>query len=354
MVPGKVNNWAFDTVPQTGLNGRIGYQPRGKGLGGSSAINAMVYIRGHRTRLRSMGLARQSRLVVHRRAALFQALRGQRRFRRRVSRQGRAARASTNCAPTIRCSRSSCRRRSEGQFRDPRGLQCRRARRPRHLPGDAEERRALERGARLYPSAYGQPRQSARRDQRARHPHPVRRQARGRRRIPAGQGDEADPRAARGDRLLRRVPDPATADAVGRRRRRRTRQARHRQRASSARRRTEPAGPSGFRVRLHVGQSELQRPLAEGHSAAAARDQPVPPRTPRTDDLEFRRVRRLPEDPPRPRRARHPAAFRHGDGRRPRPQAPQRHRLLHATSACCGRRAAAASRSAAPIRSPLR
>jgi choline dehydrogenase-like flavoprotein len=31
-----------------GLNGRKGYQPRGKCLGGSSAINAMVYIRGHR------------------------------------------------------------------------------------------------------------------------------------------------------------------------------------------------------------------------------------------------------------------------------------------------------------------
>jgi choline dehydrogenase-like flavoprotein len=48
-VTGKINNWAFDTVPQAGLNGRIGYQPRGKGLGGSSAINAMVYIRGHRS-----------------------------------------------------------------------------------------------------------------------------------------------------------------------------------------------------------------------------------------------------------------------------------------------------------------
>ena len=48
MVPGKIRNWAYDTVPQKGLGGRIGYQPRGKTLGGSSGINAMVYIRGHR------------------------------------------------------------------------------------------------------------------------------------------------------------------------------------------------------------------------------------------------------------------------------------------------------------------
>ncbi len=40
-------NWAFSTVPQPGLNGRKGYQPRGRMLGGSSAINAMIYMRGH-------------------------------------------------------------------------------------------------------------------------------------------------------------------------------------------------------------------------------------------------------------------------------------------------------------------
>jgi choline dehydrogenase-like flavoprotein len=39
-------NWAFETVPQAGLNSRKGYQPRGKILGGSSSINAMCYIRG--------------------------------------------------------------------------------------------------------------------------------------------------------------------------------------------------------------------------------------------------------------------------------------------------------------------
>jgi choline dehydrogenase-like flavoprotein len=49
MVPMPLNNWAFKTVPQRGLNGRRGYQPRGRTLGGSSAINAMVYIRGHRS-----------------------------------------------------------------------------------------------------------------------------------------------------------------------------------------------------------------------------------------------------------------------------------------------------------------
>ncbi|MGB7369786.1 GMC family oxidoreductase [Erythrobacter sp.] len=42
------SNYKYDTVPQTGLNGRTGYQPRGRGLGGSSAINAMIYIRGNR------------------------------------------------------------------------------------------------------------------------------------------------------------------------------------------------------------------------------------------------------------------------------------------------------------------
>jgi choline dehydrogenase len=49
MMPTRINNWAFETVPQKGLSGRRGYQPRGKTLGGSSSINAMVYVRGHRS-----------------------------------------------------------------------------------------------------------------------------------------------------------------------------------------------------------------------------------------------------------------------------------------------------------------
>lgn len=48
MVATHYNNWAFDTVPQRHLNNRICYQPRGKTLGGSSSINAMLYVRGNR------------------------------------------------------------------------------------------------------------------------------------------------------------------------------------------------------------------------------------------------------------------------------------------------------------------
>jgi choline dehydrogenase-like flavoprotein len=46
MAKGGRHSWGLSTVPQTGLGGRRGHQPRGKVLGGSSAVNAMVYVRG--------------------------------------------------------------------------------------------------------------------------------------------------------------------------------------------------------------------------------------------------------------------------------------------------------------------
>jgi choline dehydrogenase-like flavoprotein len=39
-------NWSYETTPQTRLNGRRIYWPRGKMLGGSSSLNAMCYVRG--------------------------------------------------------------------------------------------------------------------------------------------------------------------------------------------------------------------------------------------------------------------------------------------------------------------
>lgn len=40
-------NWKYQTEPIPSLNNRPSYWPRGKVLGGSSSINAMVYVRGH-------------------------------------------------------------------------------------------------------------------------------------------------------------------------------------------------------------------------------------------------------------------------------------------------------------------
>jgi choline dehydrogenase-like flavoprotein len=45
----KETNWRFETVPQAGMAGRKIGVPRGKVIGGSGAINGMVYFRGHPT-----------------------------------------------------------------------------------------------------------------------------------------------------------------------------------------------------------------------------------------------------------------------------------------------------------------
>ena len=53
-------NWGFWTEPEPHLDGRRLFWPRGRGWGGSSSINGMVYIRGHARdydRWRQMGLA---------------------------------------------------------------------------------------------------------------------------------------------------------------------------------------------------------------------------------------------------------------------------------------------------------
>ena len=53
-------NWGFWTEPEPNLDGRKLWWPRGKGSGGSSSINGMIYIRGHARdydQWRQMGLA---------------------------------------------------------------------------------------------------------------------------------------------------------------------------------------------------------------------------------------------------------------------------------------------------------
>ncbi len=43
----KAVNWMYEAEPSTGTQNRTSYWPRGKILGGSSSINAMVYVRGN-------------------------------------------------------------------------------------------------------------------------------------------------------------------------------------------------------------------------------------------------------------------------------------------------------------------
>src|SRR5690349_4046581 len=53
------SDWMFKTEPEPGLNGRALSYPRGKVIGGSSAINAMIYMRGQAAdydRWRQLGL----------------------------------------------------------------------------------------------------------------------------------------------------------------------------------------------------------------------------------------------------------------------------------------------------------
>jgi choline dehydrogenase len=47
VIAGTKYNWQFDTAREPELNNREMFWPRGKGLGGSSSINGMVYIRGN-------------------------------------------------------------------------------------------------------------------------------------------------------------------------------------------------------------------------------------------------------------------------------------------------------------------
>ena len=43
----KKYNWGYSSEPEPNLYGRSLICPRGKGLGGSSSINGMIYVRGH-------------------------------------------------------------------------------------------------------------------------------------------------------------------------------------------------------------------------------------------------------------------------------------------------------------------
>ena len=155
-------NWRYETTPQKHCNDRRMYWPRGKTLGGSSSINAMLYVRGHAwdydhwRQLGNEGWSYDDVLPYFKKAENNE--RGADDFHGtggplNVADQTDPAQASTR--------RSSKAAEQAGHKRDHR-LQRRRAGRRRLLPGDAEEQGALEHRQRL-PAAGGRARQEQRR-----------------------------------------------------------------------------------------------------------------------------------------------------------------------------------------------
>ena len=89
-------DWDYHSAPEHECNGRRITLPRGKVLGGSSSINAMVYIRGNRRDYDEWGVRR---LVVGRPAAVLPEGRGQ---RARAPRGGTASAARCPSANSAR------------------------------------------------------------------------------------------------------------------------------------------------------------------------------------------------------------------------------------------------------------
>src|SRR5262249_30715652 len=143
-------DWCFRTEPEPGLNGRSLAYPRGKVIGGSSAINAMIYMRGqaadydHWRQLGLPGWGWDDVLPFFKRhqdhflgAGPSHAARGG----RRVAHRG----AAHTLGPHRR---GAGRRRASGDSAG-RGFQLRRQRRLRLFPRQSETGQALVVGARL-------------------------------------------------------------------------------------------------------------------------------------------------------------------------------------------------------------
>ena len=142
-------DWDFSTEPEPHVDGRSLYVPRGKSLGGSSSMNAMLYVRGRPLDYdlwEAQGAAgwgwRDVLPVLH-------EVGGRRARRVGVPRRGRAA---TDLEPALPASRSRPpphrRERGGGHPEKPR-LQRSRAGRRGDVPGQPTRRPALERRRRL-------------------------------------------------------------------------------------------------------------------------------------------------------------------------------------------------------------
>ena len=134
-------DWGYRTVPQVACAGRELHWPRGRVLGGSSALNGMIYVRGHRGDYDGWAASRERRLGIRRRPAALQALRGLRPRDGRVPRRRRAPAGdhALRAAPGDRGGRGGG---PGGRRPVQRRLERRRARGRRLLPAEHPRRTA--------------------------------------------------------------------------------------------------------------------------------------------------------------------------------------------------------------------
>ena len=142
-------DWDLFGEEEPGLGGRRLYLPRGRVIGGSSSINAMIYLRGHRADFDDWaehGLRRAGRYDEV--LPVLQALRGQRARRERVPRRRRPARGVRQPlhVPARRRAAGGC---GPGGLRADRGPERRPAGGRLALPAHAAQRHALQRRRRV-------------------------------------------------------------------------------------------------------------------------------------------------------------------------------------------------------------
>ena len=188
--------------PEPGLDHRRNYLPRGRVLGGSSSLNAMIYIRGNRADYDEWAAMGLDGLGLRRRAAVLQARRGQRARGEPLSRRRRPAERQRQPldAPVVEAWIEAA-----GRGRDRRTTRTSTARR-RTAPGrfqvtQRDGRRCSTAVAYLHPAA-ARGNVDVLTDARV-YPDPLRGRPRRRRGVHAPRPARGAPRRARGHRLAR-------------------------------------------------------------------------------------------------------------------------------------------------------
>ena len=270
------SDWDYSTEPQKELDGREIYWPRGKVLGGSSAMNAMMWVRGFAADYDEWGhAADESWSYEHVQKYFTRIERGP-----LVISPQRSPRSSTAQWLTAI---AECGYRTETANQE-----C--ARRVLRDAGDAAQGGAVECRRRLPQTRTAQTEPAG--DHRCDgHPRGGRGRSGRRRRVPARgthprrQGPPGSGALRRGDQLA------AAADVVGYRRPRTSRRSRYRRGPPRTRGRAEPDGPPVRPGRLRCGRGHAVR----GGEAEAAGELPDP--TAGDADLQRRRGLRIRPQP---------------------------------------------------------